>query len=175
MAEFIFKQLQYDWPTKWVSGTYLWIWNPDKIPPHIGISRGQNYFSLTYRQSELQKNVQSLVRKTKRGKLPLVLVDLSDWSFQLDFTTVFQQFECAKEGVATCLTPIKAIMGMGDEILQLADLLKEIERRGKLKQVFAVNLETTYRGILDYSVDEIMRAIKELHEAKRSESTITSR
>lgn len=175
MAEFIFKQLQFDWPEKLVQGTYLWIWNPDKIPPHIGISRGQNYFSLTYRQCEVQKSVATLVRKIKRGKLPLVLVNLSDWSFQRDFTSIFQQYECAKAGGPTCLTPVKELAGFGEEIHQLADLLKEIENRGKLTQVFAVNLETTYRGIPDYSVEEIMRKIKELHETKRSESTIASR
>lgn len=175
MAEFVFNQLQFCWPEKLGQGTYLWIWNPDKIPPHIGISRGQNYFSLTYRACEIQKSVQALARKVKRGKLPLVLVDLSDWSFQRDFTSVFEHYEYARVGGPTCLTPIKELAGLGEEILQLADLLKEIEMSGKLKQVFAVNLETTYRGIPDYSIEEIMRKIKELHEAKRSESTITSR
>jgi len=165
MAEFVFKQLLFCWPDKLVQGTYLWIWNPDKIPPHLGISRGQNYFSLTYRECEIQKSVQTLARKVKRGKLSLVLVDLSDWSFQRDFTTVFEQYDCARAGGPTCLTPLKEIVGLGEEIHQLADLLKEIEISGKLKQVFAVNLESTYRGIPDYSIEEIMRKIKELHEA----------
>jgi hypothetical protein len=175
MAEFPFQDITFDWPEKPGSGAYLWIWNPDKVPPHIGISRGQNYFSLTYRKAEVQKSLPSMVRKAKRAAIPLVLIDVSGWSFQRDFTTIFEQYACASAGGPTCLTPVKEAFGLTEGILQLSDLLTEIENHRQLKQVFAVNLDRTYRGIPDYSVTEIMSRIELLHETQRSESTIASR
>jgi hypothetical protein len=175
MAEFHFEHLTFDWPEKIGSGAYLWIWNPDKIPPHIGISRGQNYFSLTYRNCEVQKSVASMVRKAKRAAIPLVLADVSDWPFQRNFTTIFEQYETAKAGGPTCLTPVKEAFGLTEGIFQLSGLLTEIEKQDRLKQVFAVNLDRTYRGIPDYSVTEIMSRIELLHETQRSESTIAPR
>jgi len=175
MSAYSFRQLIYSWPEKIVSGTYLWIWNADKIPPHIGISRGQNYFSLTYRQAEIQKSVLAMVRKARRAQIPLVLVDLSDRPFTVDFTTIFQQFERAGMNSATCLTPVKQVIGVPDSVKQLSELLMEIEKAGSMKQVFAVHLTGDYAGIPEYTVSEIMQRIEQLHEAKRSESTIASR
>jgi len=175
MNAFHFQELTFSWPDKLVSGTYLWIWNADKVPPHIGISRGQNYFSLTYKQAEIQKNVAAMVRKAKRSGIPLVLVDLSGLVFQHDFTTIFQQYERAGMNGATCLSPVKQVLGISVNVKQLSELLTEIETAGKMKQVFAIHLTSAYKGIPDYTVSEIMQRIEQLHETNRSESTTASR
>lgn len=170
MAGFKFRNPVFEWPEKITAGTYLWIWNADKVPPHIGISRGQNYFSLTYRNCEIQKSVAGMVRKAKRAEIPLVLVAINDWEFTRDFTSVYQQYECAKAGGPTCLYPIKELFGLESTVHQLADLLTEIENRQQLKQVFALNLKTDFRAIPDYSVEEIMARIELLHETKRTKN-----
>jgi len=175
MSGFHFSDLTFSWPEKIVSGTYLWIWNADKVPPHIGISRGQNYFSLTYKQAEIQKNVTTMVRKAKRSGIPLVLVDLSEVAFQHDFTTIFQQYERAGINGATCLSPVRQVLGLSGNVKQLSHLLTEIETAGKMKQVFAIHLASAYQGIPAYAVSEIMQRIEQLHETNRSESTTASR
>lgn len=175
MADFTFPELTFGWPEKLSTGAWLWIWNADRIPPHIAISRGQNYFSLTYRDCEIQKNVAAMARKAKRTAIPLVLVNISDWSFERDFTAIFQQYERAKVGGPTCLTPVKEVLGLTNGVSQLAELLTEIEKHLHLKQVFAVNLSRTYRGIPNYTVSEIMSRIELLHETQRPESTIAPR
>jgi len=175
MIGYRFKQLEFSWPEKIVAGTYLWIWNADKVPPHIGISRGQNYFSLTYKQAEIQKSVLAMVRKAKRAGIPLVLVDLSEMAFTADFTSIFQQFKRAGWQGATCLTPVKQVIDVSPNVNQLSELLMEIEKAGNMKRVFAVHLAGDYAGIPHYTVSEILQRIEQLHEAKRSESTIASR
>jgi hypothetical protein len=175
MPEFNFSDIMFASPEKIGFGTWLWVWNADKIPPHIGISRGRNYFSLTYRNCEVQKDVAAMFRKAKRAAIPLVLIDVSNWEFLRDFTTIFEQYERAASGGPTCLTPVKEAFGLTEGVFQLADLLTEIEKQGRLKQVFALNLDRTYRGIPDYSVTEIMSRIELLHETQRSESTSASR
>lgn len=167
MPTFNFSEMQTGWPPKMVRGSYLWIWNADKIPPHIGISRGQNYFSLTFRSAEIQKSVIAMVRKARRAEIPLVLIDISDWPFKKDFTSVFQQFEKAMPEGPTCLSPLKEVLEINERVKQLAELLTEIEKRGHLKQVFAVHLGEGYRRLPDYSPEDIRSRIALLHETKR--------
>jgi hypothetical protein len=175
MAEFVFPELTFGWPEKLSAGAWLWIWNADKVPPHIAVSHGPNYFSLTYRGCEIRKNVSAMVRKARRTAIPLVLVNISDWPFERDFTAIFERYDRAKVGGPTCLTPVKEVLALPDRVAQLAELLTEIEKHRELKQVFAVNLNRTYRGIPPYTVSEIMSRIELLHEAQRSESTIAPR
>jgi hypothetical protein len=175
MSAYNFRNIRLCWPEKITSGTWLWIWNPDKVPPHIGISVGQHYFSLTYREAEIQRNVAAMVRKAKRSGIPLVLADLSDVCLKSDLTAAFQQYERAGSDGVTCLTPVKEVIGVADNVKQLSELLMELEQRGNMKPVFAVHLTSAYQGIPHYTVSEIMQRIEQLHEAKRSESTIASR
>lgn len=167
MSEFVFRQLTFGWPEKTTAGTYLWIWNADRIPPHIGISRGQNYFSLTYKACEIQKSVSTMIRKAKRLMIPLVLVDISDWDFRYDFTAVFNRYEKAIKGGPTCLFPVREVLGIEEDIRQLSGLLSEIQAAGKIKQVFALHLDDSYRGIPAYSVADIMERIEQLHDTHR--------
>lgn len=175
MPEYRFPQLVFEWPENLHSGVYLWVWNPDKVPPHIGISDPAGYYSLTYRDCEIAESTTAMTQKAKRSGIPLVLVDLSEWPFSDDFAVIFSQYDKAVPGGPTCLTPIRNLMKMGEEVRQLSDLFTQIELLGKMKPVFALHLEPTYQGIPDYSVAEIMSRIEQLHETKRSESSASSR
>lgn len=175
MPGFEFGTLQSGWPEKPGRGTWLWIWHADKIPPHIGISSADDYFSLTYKTCELAKSVAEMMHKAERAKIPLVLVDLQHCGLTTDFYAIFEQYDRAESNKATCLTPIRAIFGMNDTVRQLSDLLTEIEKSGHLRDVFVLHLEPTYRGIRDYSITEIMQRIEQLHEANRQKSTTSSR
>ena len=175
MSGYRFQQLEFAWPEQLTAGMWLWVWNADKIPPHLAVSTGDSYFSLTYKDCEIAKSVKAMVRKAKRAKIPLVLIDLSFIEPQHDFTAIFQQYEGAAINRVTCLTPIKQVFGFPETIGQLSELLTELERTGKLSKVFALHLTSDYHGIPAYSVSDIMQRIEQLHDANRSESPIASR
>lgn len=183
MTGFEFARAQFRWPELPEEGSFLWIWHADKIPPHIGISTGAHYYSLTYKVCELAKPVEEMRQKAIRAKIPLVLVDVSRCDLDPDFRSTFAKYDRAETppkaapevNKATCLTPIRALFGLGDNIRQLSDLLTEIQNSGKLQEVFVLHLDPTYRGIPAYSVTEIMQRIEQLHEANRQKSTTSSR
>lgn len=162
---FRFPELIFDQPAGVSSGVYLWIWNPDKIPPHIGISKGASYFSLTVRGPEIRKNTQAMLRKAKRLQIPLVLVDLSDWNIENDPEVIFNKYERVKPHDATCLTPITDLLLENTNAMQLADLLESISAAGKLRNVFALHLDQEYREIPPYDFMDIQSRISELNEA----------
>lgn len=166
MAGFHFKSLNREWPSKMTNSNWLWIWNADKIPPHIGISIQKDYFSLTYKMAEFKQTL-SMIKKAKRSAIPLLLVQIDDAFIQADATTSFQQYSKAKVGGPTCLTPIKQLLGEGEQVNQLAELLLSIEKRQNGLNVFALHLKEDYKQLPNYTVEEIMKRIGELNDPKR--------
>lgn len=161
MSEFNFEAIQAGFPENLTQKTLIWIWNADKIPPHIGISAGKDYFSLTYRKSEHLLTV-SMMKKAKRSAIPLVLVEIPKEVIRLNLSTVFAGYERAVDGI-TCLRPIREVMELGKEINQLADLLIDLESKKLIWQVNGLNLPEGYVGIPDYSMEEILDRIKLLN------------
>lgn len=162
---FRFPGIIFDQPAGVSSGAYLWIWNADKIPPHVGISKGTGYFSLTVRGPEIRKNTAAMLRKAKRLKIPLVLVDISDWNLEKDPESIFLKYERVAPREATCLTPVTELMLGNTSAMQLADLLESISESGKLRNVFALHLKPEYREIPPYDFADIQSRISELNEA----------
>lgn len=161
MSEFNFEAIQAGFPENLNQKTMIWIWNANKIPPHIGISVGKDYFSLTYRKSEHLLTA-SMLKKAKRSAIPLVLVEIPGGSVQLDPVTVFSKYERAIDGI-TCLRPIREAMRLGEDVNQLADLLNYLESNKLIDQVNGVNLPEGYVGIPDYSMEDILDRIKLLN------------
>ncbi len=161
MSSFLFDTIINRLPNDWRSKVYLWIWNPDKIPPHIGISNQSDYYSLTYRGIE-QLDVPSLLQKANRSKTPFLLIEMSPKSLQTDFNSVFSSYDKAKVNGPTCLTPIKEILCSSSKVNQLADLLVELKKNQQNLQVYGVHLPIGYSQLPEYSVSDIMNRIGEL-------------
>lgn len=161
MSEFNFKLIRKELPEQILQKSFLWIWNADKIPPHIGISSGKDYYSLTYRKSEHLQTV-SMLKKVKRSLIPLVLVEIPESVFVSDPTSVFLKYDRAIDDV-TCLKPIKEVMQL-EGVSQLAILLNYLESERLILQVNGLNLPEGYTGIPDYSMEDILKRISQLNQ-----------
>lgn len=166
MAKFDFKSIDFVKPTDLGVKNYIWVWNPDKIPPHLGFSFGKIYFSLTYKGNEM-KSVSGMIRKANRLKIGLLFIEIPDAWIIKDVPEVFAQYTKAIAGLNTCLTPIREVFDLGETIQQLANLLTELESRNESLHVFALHLDETYNALPDYSVSDIVTRIQELNHAKR--------
>jgi hypothetical protein len=160
MSGFDFKSIHREFPEQLLQKTVIWIWNADKIPPHIGISIEKDYFSLTYRKSEHLLTA-SMLKKAKRSAIPLVLVEIPNEVIQVDPASTFLKYNRAVDGI-TCLQPIREVMQL-DQVNQLADLLNHLESKNSITQVNGLNLPENYKGIPDYSMEEILERIKALN------------
>lgn len=157
MSEFRFESIREGFPEQLTHKKLLWIWNADKIPPHIGISLGKEYFSLTYRKSE-RLQVVSMVKRARRSNVPLVLVEFSAELTSDDLVRVFSMYERAIDGI-TCLRPIREALGLETKVNQLADLLILLKSGAWIEQVYGLNLLEGYAGIPDYSMEDILNRI----------------
>lgn len=93
-----FKEIQ--------EGTWLWVWQPTKIPPHIGISKAGSYFSLKFNEVERQ-NVADLFSKAKNLGLPILLVQVPNEESQAEsIQSVFAHYMGCSIDLCSCLHPI---------------------------------------------------------------------
>lgn len=160
MSKFDFESIHRELPEQLLQKSVIWIWNADKIPPHIGISIGKDYYSLTYRKSEHLLTA-SMLKKAKRSAIPLVLVEVPKEVIRQDAAMIFSKYDRAVGGI-TCLQPIREVMKL-NEVNQLADLLSQLESDGQIIRVNGLNLPEAYTGIPDYSMEEILDRINTLN------------
>lgn len=160
MSKFDFESIIHEVPTKWSERNYIWIWNDDKIPPHVGLSVGRTYFSLTYKKAECLQ-VYSMLKKAKRAQIPLVLVAVKNQVDVMEVERCFFNHQAADENTS-CLYPIKEVFGLGKDVKQLSDLLRYLKQKNAISSVFALNLAKDYTGIPDYSINDIQKRIHEL-------------
>lgn len=164
MSEYNFPHIEFREPEDLYSGHWLWLWNADKIPPHIGISEDDRYYSLTYKDCEVAESATGKKMQADRAGVPLVLVKLSD-SIQFgNFDAVFARYTSAIADKTTCLKPVLEVLSANEDVAQLSQLLKLLEKEKNLKEVFALHLTPDYSGIAAYSVSDILQRIGHLHE-----------
>lgn len=163
---FEFNDIALTWPNFKAEQLVLWIWNADKIPPHIGLSFGRNYVSLTYKGLE-DKLVSSQLQKAKRMKCPMVFVTLNTSTEWQEIRSTFDQFDFAKPGGATCLTPIIQLLKKEQAAKQLFELLATLQNEQQIEGFFGVHLPDGYSKLPEYSYAEIVKRIDELHAASR--------
>ena len=160
MSKFDFNFIYKELPDQLLQKTVIWIWNADKVPPHIGISTGKEYYSLTYRKSEHLLTA-SMLKKAKRSVVPLVLVEIPGELIRDEIVSVFSKYERAS-GEITCIYPIREVMQL-EGINQLSDLLLYLESKDLIRAVNGLNLPENYKGIPDYSMEDILKRIQILN------------
>jgi hypothetical protein len=167
MSGFVFPHIRFEEPEDLLSGHWLWIWNADKIPPHVGLSHNERYFSLTWKDCELALPVSGRKQQADRAGIPLVLIKLGETINFRDPRKVFSAYTSAVKDKTTCLRPVVEALGLNESIPQLSELLKLLAKQDNLRDVFALHLNKDYTKIAAYSVSDITRRIGQLHEADR--------
>ncbi len=167
MSSFQFKRIDlssnYDFKNK----SYLWIWHANKIPPHIGISTHDAYFSLKVSGKDIELPCERTLNKAISKRICLVLVELKSGIELNSLQNAFAEFENALPASSTCLSPIKNCLNE-PTIQQLSELLESLTQKNEISTVFGVNLPENYTSLPDYSIDEIQNRLLLLSHAKRN-------
>jgi hypothetical protein len=164
MNTFKFETIIAELPKFEKDELFIWVWNADKIPPHLGLSCGKNYHSLTYKGVD-EFMVGTMIRKLKRSEIPTLFVRVES-ELNSDLSRLFQSFERAKPGVSTCLSPIKMAFGIEDTVKQLSGLLAQIQEQGKLGRVYGMFLNEDYSSLPVYGWEDIVSRIEVLNAEK---------
>lgn len=162
MFDFIFRDLDFTSRIDSFSGIHLWIIHADKIPPHIGFSIDNNYFSLKANGKDNGISTESILQIIQKKKIGTVFVKLNcELSFE-EIKSAFDEFERAKDLNSSCLVPIRNVLKAPDSISKLSELLYFLETQNMIYSVFGLHLNNDYKGIKSYTTTEIQQRIEKL-------------
>lgn len=166
MSSFKFSEIQFSKDYNFQTKTYLWVWHANKIPPHIGISSQDAYFSLKVSGKDVGLPCDRTLNRVLAKNISLVLIELKDVKSISEIQSVYENYHSAVPTISTCLTPIIEILG-GDDVNQLSELLHKLAENNTLGSVFGINLPEGYESLPDYSPSDIQYRLKNLMNAER--------
>jgi hypothetical protein len=162
MVDFIFKDLNFSSKFDSFSGIHLWIIHADKIPPHIGFSIDNHYFSLKANGKDNGISIDSILQIIQKKKIATVFVKLNGKLTFQETKLAFDKFDCAKALNSSCLVPIRNVLNAPNSISKLSELLFFLETQNMIYSVFGLHLGNDYKGIKSYTTTEIQQRIEKL-------------
>ncbi len=141
------------------SATIIWIFNADKIPPHIGFSTNGKYFSLKVSGKDENIDTNTIFELISRKRIPTIFIQLNQTITIEALSEAYSQFDKAIAGKTTCLTPIKNLVH-SPNVKQLSELLNQ--NKELIINTFGINLPLNYTNLPSYSVNDIDNYIQKL-------------
>jgi hypothetical protein len=139
----------------------LWVLHADKIPPHIGLSKNDQFYSLKVSGKDEGlpvRNVLQIIEKKNIGSLAFEINQSINLS---DIKQVFDNYTKAKFNEVTCLDPIKKILNV-DDAETIHSLLKSLYHQEAISSCTLLHLSSDYKGIPLYKISDIHSRINKL-------------
>lgn len=147
-------------------GTILWILNPHKKPPHLGISSHGKYFSLKFNGKDEHVNVLEFFKFTSTRNIPLIAIKLKQEVTLTQLTSAFQQFSKANSLSNSCLKPILMTLKINKgSIEKLTDLLIHLKDEQLIEKSYGSNIKPDFSGIRFYTTDHLSNYLNRINHA----------
>lgn len=141
----------------------LYIFHANKIPPHIGWSVNDKFYSLKATGVDIGLDVFKINHVILKKQIPTLIVEISGLMVKEELTDqVFLSYGEALEKGKTCLNPIDEILFKQVKHEKIGDLLKTLFENQINLIFYGVNLPQSFEGIYNYSKNEIEKRIIEL-------------
>jgi hypothetical protein len=155
-------------PENWDS-SFIWIIHSNKIPPHIGFSLDDSYFSLKATGSDFNLPVNRVFNSLKVKKCEFILVQVLIEKSLNQVQETFEKSPSLSKQNNSCLTPILSLFDIGSQLI-LPDLLRVLEKNQHISSIFAFNVAESKLGIKQYSQSDIEDRIEKLQRVARRKS-----
>lgn len=141
----------------------LWVLHADKIPPHIGVSSNNEFYSLKVNGKDEKVPVQSLLNTIKRKQIPTLCFEVDQRAYDLE--SIFEKYAVAVAGQTTCLAPIKELLEY-DSVEKVSELIDQLDSDGRIRKVTELFLPKGFTGIPKYELVDIHARLKALEDVK---------
>lgn len=147
------------------SKTNLWVWHADKIPPHVGLSVDNLYFSLKANGKDENVDLKSINSILSKKPIATLCFELDKEVSSEKIRGVFNSFSTTIPGEVTCLNPIKSLIGCQGST-KLIELLEELYSTKSVSRVVGFNIPKDFGGIKNYSIGDIHNRLTKLSNGK---------
>lgn len=140
------------------NSSFLWVWNPSEISPHLGISINGLYYSL--KADDIQKNVQVelLLELIERKRRSVLFIEFNN---QLDVNQVartFDGYSSCEANNCSCSAPLFELVKSNKTHGVLFDLLEELD----VINCYSKGLALPFEGIPYYSYADVERNLRNI-------------
>lgn len=141
----------------------LYIFHANKIPPHIGWSENNTFYSLKALGVDIGLDTNKINHIVLKKQIPTLIVEIVDLvKDNHDTREIFTSYGEGLDKGKTCLNPIDEVLFNRVKHDKVGDLLQTLlDMRMKLV-FYGVNLPQSFQGILEYSKVDIEKRIFEL-------------
>lgn len=141
----------------------IYIFHANKIPPHIGWSQNNQFYSLKATGVDIGLDTFKINHVILKKQIPTLIVALSDIDFDNRSTDqLFSRYGKGLEAGKTCLNPIDQVLFKQVKHEKIGDLLQSLFDIKKNLIFYGVNLPESFEGILNYSKNDIEKRILQL-------------
>lgn len=158
----MFDQLKFTPNFNDTKGVYLWVFHVDKVPPHVGISGGDLFYSLKSNGKD-QLPVKRVIEIISNKEIKCVKLNLRYNIMNDEIRTIYAKFDTAHSLKTSCLAPIKEVLNVPDSIMKLSELLLFLRDHNLLKEYTHFNIANSELGILKYGLEDIEKRLNLLH------------
>ena len=141
---------------------FLWVWHADKIPPHIGISYNDCYYSLKANGKDEDLSISLIESIIERKKIKTLCFEIDGTFDYSDIKSIYSEYRTTVPEEITCLAPIKEVL-KNKSANQLVELLEELYDSHSIRNVFGFNIDEDFKGIKNYSVSDIHARLQKLN------------
>lgn len=145
--------------------TYIWVIHANKIPPHLGISIGNLFYSLKANGKDEKLPVSKILQILSRKNIATAFYEIDSKGIINAPEKVFQQYTQTIAGEITCLQPLKHIFNEY-EATWLKELLQTLEAKELIIQAWGWQLPADFQKIPDYNPSDIHQRLKELQDVQ---------
>ena len=160
--DFTFDHLKIIPEFKENDGVWLWIFHVDKVPPHVGISQGNFFYSLKSNGKD-ELPVNKVLEIIENKEIKSILLNFNFTIKIAGINQAFAQYNKAENLMTSCLAPIKNVLNAPENILKLSDLLFFLNQNNAIAGYRYFNVNKSELGILKYGVEDIERRLNILH------------
>lgn len=141
----------------------LYIFHANKIPPHIGLSKDNKFFSLKAKGVDLGLDSFKINHIILKKQIPTLIVALNGVSTDQNLLNeIFSSYGEGLQSGKTCLNPIDQVLFNHIKHEKIGDLLKTLFENKMNLIFYGVNLPESFKGIFNYSKNDIEKRIFEL-------------
>ncbi|XOV68193.1 MAG: hypothetical protein ACFHU9_03265 [Fluviicola sp.] len=142
---------------------YLWVIHADKVPPHLGISDGHQFFSLKANGKDEGIPVFKITPVLRKKEIATVFYDIAPNAVVNAPDSIFSRFERTVPGEITCLEPLKQVFN-DSESTWLKELLSRLEARECIRNSYGWQLPEGFSQIPDYNPEDIHNRLRKLQD-----------
>lgn len=143
--------------------TYLYVFHADKVPPHLGIVANGMFFSLKANGIDLDLSVSKINALIERKKICTLIYEINKGIIK-DVREVFLAHGKYINTGETCLNPISEVYYTNQHHAKIGELLSDLKQEKCILNIYGAYLSSDFKGILNYSIEEINDRIKKLQE-----------